>query len=172
MSELKKTKSRFERRVEQKRLQRRDMLILSALRQNARMPLTTISKRTSVPVTTIHGLLREYEQHVIKKHATILDFKKLGYDNKQSIIIKAAGHDKDKIKRYLLENKSVNSVYLLDGPGNFLIEAITKTKQEVDSLMHDLQEQFTIFDLLSFEVVDDLKREEVFSDIMLREFHD
>ncbi|MBI5397909.1 hypothetical protein HZB03_00465 [Candidatus Woesearchaeota archaeon] len=172
MAKEKKTISRLQRRVQQKRLQRRDLLIISQLRQNARMPLTTISKRTSVPVTTIHGLLRQYEQHIIKKHVTILDFKKLGFEVSRSVVIKADESEKEKLKGRLLESKLVNSAYALDGPANFLVEIIAKSKPEVDEFMQSLQEQFTIFDLLSFEIVDDLKREEVYSDVLLREFHD
>lgn len=172
MTKEKKAVSRLQRRVEQKRLQRRDLLIISQLRQNARMPLTMISKRTAVPITTIHGLLRQYEQHIIKKHATLLDFKKLGFEVNRSLVLKAAGSEKEKLCKHLLEQKLVNSAYLLDGPANFLVEIIAKNKPEVDEFMQNLQDQFTIFDLLSFEIVDDLKREEVYSDVLLREFHE
>ncbi|MBI4738084.1 hypothetical protein HY772_00700 [Candidatus Woesearchaeota archaeon] len=172
MTKEKKTISRLQRRVQQKKLRRRDLLILSQLRQNARVPLTTISRRTSVPVTTIHGLLRQYEQHIIKKHVTILDFKKLGFEVTRSVVVKAAESEKEKLKEHLLESKIVNSVYALDGPANFLMEIIAKSKPEVDEFMQSLQEQFTIFDLLSFDIVDDLKREEVYSDVLLQEFRD
>jgi len=69
-------------------IQQRDLKILSALRTNARVKLSDISKATRVPISTIWDRLREYEGKVIRGHITLLDFSRLGFATRAQVLIK------------------------------------------------------------------------------------
>ena len=58
----------------------KDRQIISHLRNNARIPLTTMSKLTKIPVSTLFDRLKTNEDDIITKHTSLLDFAKLGYN--------------------------------------------------------------------------------------------
>ena len=79
-------------------LKEREMQLLSRFRTDARTSLTDMSKQTKIPVSTIFDKLRHYEDNnIIKKHTSLIDFKKLGYDIKTQILITANKEDKEKL---------------------------------------------------------------------------
>ena len=43
----------------------KDLMVLAALRQNARLSLTKMSKTTHVPISTIYDKLKQYERKII-----------------------------------------------------------------------------------------------------------
>ena len=49
-------------------MKNKDLKIISYLRQNARMPLTKMSKKTQIPVSTIFDRLRTNEDDLIYKN--------------------------------------------------------------------------------------------------------
>jgi len=71
-------------------LKGRERLLLSHFRRNARESLTTISRETRVPVSTIFDKLKHYERQFIRKHTTLVDFSKLGYMTRANVMLKVA----------------------------------------------------------------------------------
>lgn len=51
---------------------------LAYLRENSREKLTTISKRTKIPISTLFDMLKELQGNLITKNTVLLDFSKLG----------------------------------------------------------------------------------------------
>ena len=82
-------------------IRKKELMLLACLRNNARETLTNISKKTNIPISTIFDKLKEYEKTFIKKHTSILDFKKLGYDIRINMLLKV-----DRSKRYALEERT------------------------------------------------------------------
>ena len=69
-------------------MNQKDKIILSQLRKNARMPLTTMSRKINIPVSTIFDRLKLNEEDLILKHTTLLNFSKLGYHTRAQVIFK------------------------------------------------------------------------------------
>ena len=69
-------------------INKKDILIISNLRIDARMPLTKMSRKTNIPVSTIFDRLKINENGLIKKHTCILNFSKLGYNVRANIAFK------------------------------------------------------------------------------------
>ena len=63
----------------------KDMQILCHLRQDARMPLTKMSKKTHIPVSTIFDKIKTYENNLIVRHTTLIDFGQLGYNTRGEV---------------------------------------------------------------------------------------
>jgi DNA-binding Lrp family transcriptional regulator len=147
-------------------LKRKDMLILSYIRQNARQRLTSISRRTHIPVTTIYDNVRKYEKSFILKHASIIDFRKIGFSTKMNIALKA-GSSRAELLSYLQEHPNMNSLYRLDSEYDLLAELVFRDNKEANEFVDNIRKRFQIEKSIVLNVTDDLKREEFLSKVAL-----
>ena len=141
-------------------MNKKDLQIIAHLRQDARMPLTTMSRKTNIPVSTIFDRLKANESSLIVKHTCLLDFNKLGYSVRANITFRVERDDKEKLKEFLLKNASVNSLYKINNGFDYLVECIFKQIKDMDSFMDDVENKFRIIDKQSFFIIEDLKKEE------------
>lgn len=140
-------------------LSQKDLKIISNLRQNARMPLTKMSRKTGIPVSTLFDRLKIQENNTIIKHTCLLDFTKLGYNVRTNIMLKVDKQDRDALKEYLVKHSSVNSVYRISNGYEIMIEGIFKEIREVEDFIEIIEEKFKIQNKKSYFVVEDLKKE-------------
>jgi DNA-binding Lrp family transcriptional regulator len=57
----------------------KDKKILQVLKENSKLSTQKISKKTSIPITTVHNRIKKLEKKgIIKKYTVILDNKKIG----------------------------------------------------------------------------------------------
>lgn len=69
-------------------LDKKDLDILNCLTENAKLTSQQISKKTLIPVTTIHNRIKKMEKEgIIRGYTTLLDHKKLGNDILAFILI-------------------------------------------------------------------------------------
>ena len=89
-------------------LKKKDLVIMSCFRENARETLTKISRRTAVPVSTVYERLKQYEQEFIKKHTSLVDFAKLGFNTRANVLVKINKEAKSGFMASLLKTPNVN----------------------------------------------------------------
>lgn len=144
-------------------LNKNEMLILSNLRRNSRETLTKMSRRTAIPVSTIFVKLREYENNIIKKYTSIVDFGKLGYATRATILVRVTKDYRDKLREHLLVNKSLNSVYRVNNGYDFMLEGIFKELKDVEAFLDKLERDFGVTDKHVYYIIDELKKEDFMS---------
>lgn len=144
-------------------MNKKDMIVLAALRQNARTSLTKMSRATKIPVSTIYDKLKQYERDVIKKHTAILDFAKLGYNTRANILIKVEREQREEVQDYLKNCKNVNSVYKINNGFDYLIELIFVHIKDLEDFMESISSKFKILNQETYYVIDDVKKEEFMS---------
>ena len=120
-------------------MNKKDLKIISHLRQNARMPLTKMSKKTQIPVSTIFDRLKLNEDNLIIKHTSLLDFSKLGYNTRANIMLTVDREDKEALKEFLINNQSVNSVYKVNNGFDFMVEGIFKQIKDMEEFMESVE---------------------------------
>ena len=140
-------------------LDKRELIILSKFRENSRESLTRMSKKISVPVSTIYEKLKGYEKSVIKRHTSLLDFSKLGFNTRATIILKVTKDNKDALKEFLLNNRYVNTFYKINNGYDFMIEAIFRELNEVESFVEELEDKYNVQDKKVYYIIDELKKE-------------
>ena len=140
-------------------MNKKDLLIISHLRNNARMPLTKMSRKTQIPVSTIFDRLKLNENNLIVKHTSLLDFSKLGYNTRANIMLRVDRDDKEGLKEYLVKNQSVNSVYKVNNGFDFMVEGIFRQIKDMEEFLDNLENKFKIQDKRSFFIIEDLKKE-------------
>lgn len=134
----------------------KELLLISHFRHNARESLTKISRKTSIPVSTIFDKLREYETRMIEKHTSLLDFRKLGFDLKAHLLFKVEKSRRDEFQRFLMQHPRVNSVFRINNGYDYLVEAVFIGLHDMDSFfeetgvfgVQDRQEYFVLKDVL------------------------
>jgi DNA-binding Lrp family transcriptional regulator len=126
--------------------------------------LTNISRKTSIPVSTIFDKLKAHENGTIKKHTSIVDFSLLVYGTRANIALKVNKEEKEELKRFLMKDTNVNSFYRINNGYDYLIEAIFKNILELEDFCEKLDENFKIKTKQIYYIIEDLKREEFLAD--------
>lgn len=140
---------------------RKEIMILSNLRQNGREKLTNISRKTKIPVSTIFDKIRGYENNlVIRKHSCLLNFSKLGYEFDVCILIKSNKEEKDKLREFLMSRECLNTIFKTSTSYDFLVEGIFKDMQELQDFLELLENEFTLVRNDLLYIVGELKRED------------
>lgn len=142
---------------------KKDLLLMTFLRNNARENLTKISRITAIPVSTIFDRLKEFEKELIKKHTTLIDFKKIGFDIKVNMLIKVTKEQKNSLKDFLTKNENINSVFKVNNGFDFLIEAIFRDMNDLQRFI-EMLERFDIENRQEIFILEDIKREGFLSD--------
>ena len=142
---------------------KKDILLMTYFRNNARENLTRISKMSHIPVSTIFDKLREFERTMIKKHTAIVDFKKLGFDIQLNMLFKVSRESRDTFKDFLVKNENINSVFRINNGFDFLVEAIFRDMDALQRFSESLK-RFDIIKKQELFVLEDLKREGFLAD--------
>ena len=147
-----------------KTMKDKNLRIISHLRKNARESLTKISKKTSIPVSTIFDRLKDFEDSLITKHTSLLDFSKLGFVTRANLTIKFSKEHRKDAASFLQKHMHVNSLYKIANGYDYMAEVIFRDLCEFEKFNEDLEERFDIEDIKMFFIVDDIKREEFMAD--------
>ncbi len=140
---------------------------MALLRKNARETLTSMSKTIKVPISTIYDKLKSNENGVIRKHTTLLDFSKLGFNTRANILLRIKKSTRDGAKEYLLKHQNVNNLYKINNGYDFLVEVVFKHIRDVEEFLESVEERFEVDGKEVFYLIDEIKREEFMADIGL-----
>lgn len=140
-------------------MKEKDLMIISQLRNDARMALTDISKKTDIPVSTIFDKIKQHENKLITKYATLVDFEKLGYNSKTVIIIRVSYDMRMLLKEYLQTQDNINNFYIINSGYDFMIETVFKNQKETENFIEELQRNFEILELLRYNIIEGVNRE-------------
>jgi len=148
-------------------MNQKDLKILSYLRLNARMPLTKMSKCTSIPISTIFDRIKIFQENVVRKHTSLLDFSKLGYATRASILLSIEKEDREGVKNYLETHQSINSVFKVNNGFDFMVEGVFRQIKDMEDFLDALDSKFKVKDKKSYYIIDEVKREAFLSDPQL-----
>lgn len=146
------------------RVTKKDLIVISNLRTNARETLTNLSKKVKMPVSTIYDRLKMHEGELIKRHTSLIDFTKLGYYARAHIVLKVNKEERERVKEYLKKSLCVNNVYKINNNYDFLIEGVFRNVKELEDFVDELEEKFAVSDKQVYYVIEDIKTESFLSD--------
>lgn len=151
---------------------KKDLLIISSLRRNARETLTNMSRETHIPISTIYDKLKFHEGGLIKKHTCLLDYNKLGYTTRANVLLRVDKSTREDLKIFLIKHSNVNSVAKINNNYDFMVEMVFKEIREMEDFLEKLEDRFKIKAKQVFYVIEDLKREEFLAQPELLEIID
>jgi len=150
-------------------LPKKDLILISHLRKNARETLTKLSRKTKIPISTIFDRLKEYENGIIINHATLINFSELGYSTRANIIIKVGKEQREEMKIHLEKSPFVNTAYKINNGYDFMVECIFKNINELHNFVENLEERFEVQDKQVYYVIEEIKKEKFLTDLELLE---
>ena len=133
--------------------------LLSCLRENSREKLTTISKKTNIPISTLFDMLQEFQDNIITKHTILLNFSQLGYHTQAQVFLKVNKEDKDKLKKHLSCHNNVNTIHKVNNNWDFIIETVHKNIKELDAFLEHLEQNFHLENKQIHYLIDEIKKE-------------
>ncbi len=142
---------------------RKELLLLSHLRKNARKNLTALSRQTGIPVSTLFERIKRYEGGIIRKHTALIDFSRLGFEIRVNIFLKADKSRRDELKRFLMKEQGVNSVFRINNGYDFLVEGIFRNMKEVTDFTEKL-EGYKVKEIKEYYTLEEIKKEGFMSD--------
>lgn len=140
-------------------MNKKDLKIIARLRENGREPLTTMSKKIKIPVSTIFDRLRLQEKNGVIRPTALINFNKLGLEVRASLFLKVDKNDKNNLREYLIKNNQVNSVYSLGNGFDFLVEAVFYKLKDLEKFLEGVEDKFDIMDKEVYYLVEELKKE-------------
>jgi len=143
-------------------MDKNEVVLLSYLRQNGRIALTILSRKTGIPVSTLHDRLKKTGS--IRKIAPILHFGRMGYNAKAYVLMKANRKYKDKLQSFLTEHFHVNNLYKVNNGFDYMMECVFTDMKALEDFMDELDEKFKVRSSNVHYIINDIKREGFFAD--------
>ncbi len=124
-------------------MDRKDEKILELLRENSKLTTQQISKKTLIPITTVHNRIKKLEKEgIIKKYTLELDNKKLGKTIAAYVHItvdyrllketKLSQHD---LAKKIKQDDSVEEAAMVTGGTDIVIKVRAKDIDELDEFV-------------------------------------
>lgn len=133
-----------------------EKILLHYLRNNARISLTEMSKRSGIPLSTVFHTLKRLEKKVIARHVSLIDREQLGYPLQLYFLI--ASEEKKALTNFLVHHPAINAVARLLQDYDFMAEAYFKNMKELMSFREQLHE-FAITKHEEIPVIEELQKE-------------
>lgn len=123
-------------------LDKKDEKILELLKENSKLTTSQISKKTAIPVTTVHNRIKKLEKlGIIKNYTLNLNFKKLGYDIIAFILVTVTYTlpSGEKIKQeqvaQAIKKIGAEEVYIVTGGTDIIAKVRTKNINDLNDFV-------------------------------------
>jgi len=137
----------------------KDLEIIANLRSDARMPLTAMSRRTNIPVSTLFDKLRAYKGNVFLRHTTLIDFEKLGFHARANVMLRVDRDAREEVREYLSKHKNINTVFKINNGYDFMFESVFPNIKDLEDFLWLLDQKFKILNREVYYIVEDVKKE-------------
>ncbi len=144
-------------------MNKKDLVIMSYLRQDSRSPLTEISRKTGVPVSTIYEKIKRTGPGIITRNTCLVDFTKLGFHARANLALQASIALKKELLDFLVKHCNVNSVYKINNGYDYLAECVFPNIKELEDFVDNVEMRFKVRKCETYFIIEDIKRESFMS---------
>ena len=124
-------------------LDKKDSAILVVLKENAKLSTQQISKKTRIPITTVHNRIKKLEKEgIIKGYTVVLDNKKIGKPLAAHILVtvdykllKELKKSQYELAQQLLRHPCVESSAMITGASDIIIKIRAKDIDELNDFV-------------------------------------
>ena len=121
-------------------MDKKDEKILELLKENSKLTTQQISKKTLIPITTVHSRIKKLEKEgIIKKYTLELDNKKLGKNISAYIhivvdykLLKENKISQHELTKKIRQNEFVEEAAMVTGGTDIIIKVRVKNVDELD----------------------------------------
>ena len=124
-------------------LDENDMKIVELLKTDARLTTKQISKKTLLPITTVHNRIKKLERMgIIKHYSAIIDYKKLGKAISAYILmtidysyLKQKNITQHDLARSIKNHPWVNHVSMVTGNTDMVLKVVVNDVNQLDEFV-------------------------------------
>ena len=140
-------------------MKKTDSVIITALRHNGRIRLTELSRKTGLPISTLHERLKKYIKQGLLFPRALLDFAKLGYAGRAQVLLAVEQTDREQLFNHLKVHPNVNSLYKINNGWHLLMECIFEDMYSLEEFIEGLEQKFSITRKEAHYILGELRRE-------------
>lgn len=148
------------------RLSKKQIDLLVQLRKDGRQPLTDISRKINMPVSTIFDHLKLKRHELIRRFTCLLDFSSIGFNCRAQMVFRVRKDQRQEMQKAIMKHPNINSVYKINNGYDFLVEAVFRNLKEVDDFVERMDERFKLHEKKVYYIIEDLARERFLTDPM------
>jgi DNA-binding Lrp family transcriptional regulator len=141
----------------------KDKIILSLLREDSRMPLTKMSRKTSIPVSTLHERIKGYKRDLITKATTLVNFRKLGYNARARVLLKVKREEKERLQEFLRNSSCANELIKVNNGFDFMAEFVFDSMKNLEEYLDALEDKFPIQERETYYMIEEIKEQDFLS---------
>ena len=145
-------------------MKKTDVAIMSQLRVDGRLPLTVLSKRTRLPVSTTHVRLKRMVEKGLVRPTLLLNFQKVGFQVRAFILLAIESKEKERLYVEVQCHPNVNSAFRINNGWSVLMDCVFKDMFALEDFVDMLESTFTVKQKQVHYVLDELKTESFFND--------
>ncbi|MDO5851061.1 MAG: Lrp/AsnC family transcriptional regulator [Methanobacteriaceae archaeon] len=138
-----------------------DKKILKILSENSRTTISTISKKTGIPDTTISNRIKKLEKNTIKEYTTIINPQSVGLNITAIIIIQTESEKHENVEKQLPKLEEISEAYTISGEYDILIKVWAQTLEELNNITNTIRSIDGIEDLTEMIVMERLKEKHI-----------
>jgi len=121
----------------------KDLKILELLKSNAKLTTKQISKKTLLPITTVHNRIKKLENlGVIKNYSVVIDHKKLGKSisayilmNINYVYLKEKKITQHQLAQQLSTHPMVDKISMVTGETDMVLKVIVNDVSQLDDFV-------------------------------------
>ena len=120
----------------------KDCLILNVLKENSSLSHREISKKTHIPLTTVHNRIKKMqEEKLIKKYTVQLDNEKLGFGLAAYVMVTINQHivgkkiSQQDIAKHIRKFSCVESADIVTGQTDLLVKVRCASIKDLDNFI-------------------------------------
>lgn len=150
-------------------MKKSDIKVLSHLRKEGRLPLTELSRKSGLPVSTLHERLRLKVREGVYRPGLLLDFRKLGFGATAFIKLAVTPEEKERLVSYVRACPQVNSLFRINNGWHVLFEVVFRDMRTLEQFVEGLESRFHVRQKEVCYVLDEVEREVFLSDAEVAE---
>ncbi|MCA9486699.1 Lrp/AsnC family transcriptional regulator [Candidatus Woesearchaeota archaeon] len=118
-----------------------DLLILNSLRENAKISLRDLAKKTGISFVTVMKRIKKLEkEEIIKQYTTLMNYEQLGYDIHVLIQMRVSNGKLFEVENTIAKTPNVYAVYDVTGDFDVVVLARFKTTRQLDIFVKKMQQ--------------------------------
>ncbi|MBW3011368.1 Lrp/AsnC family transcriptional regulator [Candidatus Woesearchaeota archaeon] len=148
-------------------MEKKDIMLIAALRKDSRKKSSKIAKELRVPVSSVHENIEKSKERYLNRFTALLDFDKLGYSIRANIAFAVAPQDRDTLLNFLKKQDCVNSLYKINAGFDFLVEVVFKTVEELEAFVEVVEKSYIIYGKQVHHILKEIVREKFMASSVL-----
>lgn len=150
-------------------MDKRDVILVSWLRANARHNLRKLSRVTNIPVSTVYDRIKDRAGGIITRFTVLIDWAALGFGTRALIFLRTDKARKNALAEYLVRHLRVNGVWRVNNGWDFLVEGMFHSMREVEEFLDQLEHRYGCKRNEVHYVIEEICRENVLRDPTIAE---